>query len=337
MTPVVAMKKDEGMRWVNAAELFGLKAEALDFDVPVFTDKSQHVPEIDDSYQFNPETLVPALWGIIHNKKMWLHGHTGTGKSTLVEQICARLNWGMVRINFDSEITRMDLIGRDVLKKDETGATVSEFMDGVLAWALPQPVVILCDEVDFIRADVAYVFQRALDDEGLMVSEDGGRIVKPHPWNRIVATANTQGQGDDFGLYQGARPQSMAFLDRFTVWVKCDYLPKAQEEKLLKARVRGIKGDRLKEIMQYTIEHRQAFTEGKIMQPLSPRSVITLAESVLFYEGFKGTQAFEKAAAQTLLNKANNNDGNVMKGIINRVKATVPPAVPLAGTNTASI
>lgn len=300
-----------------ASTVFGLEHNELNFMVPVFKKPTGNVPKIDPNYKFRPEYLVPVLWGLVNNKNTWLSGHTGTGKSTLVAQICARLNWSMVRINFDSEISRMDLVGRDVLKKDPSGATISVFVDGILPQALQQPCVLLCDEVDFIRPDVAYVFQRALEDDGLLISEDGGRLVQSHPYSRIVATANTKGQGDDDGIYQGARAQSMAFLDRFTVWVKCEYLPPAQERELIATMVPGIESAVLDQVMQYAAEHRQAFDQLKIAQPLSPRSMVCMAQLCAFYA--QDTAPLRRAALDSILNKCNPTDRATVVGILDRV------------------
>lgn len=305
----------------KASKVFGIDDKMLDFDIPVFewSGKHDHVPEKDPNYELRADYLVPILWALATNKKAWLSGHTGTGKSTLISQIAAYLNWPMLRVNFDSEITRMDLVGRDVLERKQ-GTTVSRFVDGILPQALSGPYILLCDEVDFIRPDVAYVFQRALEDQGLLISEDGGRVVHPHQYSRIIATANTQGQGDDTGIYQGARAQSLAFLDRFTVWLTCDYLSKEQEEKIIKAKVKGISKDRLKEVIDYMVEHRQAFTSSKIMQPLSPRGIGAFAEaSVLFEKLGAGDNTLKKAATHTLLNKANETDASVMTGILDRI------------------
>lgn len=304
---------------VEASDVFNIKG--LKIDVPVFDwdHPNSHVPAVNPDYQFSAETLLPILWALTKSRKAWLHGHTGTGKSTLIEQVCARLNWPMMRVNFDSEITRMDLIGRDVLEAKD-GVTQSRFVDGILPQAIAGPFVLLCDEVDFVRPDVSYVFQRALENEGIMIAEDGGRIVKPHQWSRIFATANTQGQGDDFGIYQGARAQSLAFLDRFTVWVRCDYLPEKQEEKIVKALVEGLGEDRLKEVLAYTKEHRQAFLGNKIMQPLSPRGVIAFAEAIVLFDSMGNKKALQLAANATLLHKANTSDASVIKGILDRIE-----------------
>lgn len=302
-----------------ASEIFGIKG--LNIEMPVFQWKEENpdVPTVNEHYQFNEETLLPVLWALKTGRKAWLHGHTGTGKSTLITQVCARLNWPMKRVNFDSEITRMDLIGRDVLKNDG-GVTTSEFVDGILPQAMVEPCVLLCDEVDFIRPEVSYVYQRVLEDEGLLVTEDGGRLVKPNRFFRIIATSNTQGQGDEFGIYQGARAQSLAFLDRFTVWVKCDYLPEDQETAIIKALVPDLPKDRLKEVVSYAKEHRAAFLGSKLMQPLSPRGIVAFAEGIVMYDSLKTKDALKKAATVTLLHKANPSDAAVIKGILDRIE-----------------
>lgn len=314
-----------------ATKVFGIKSKELDFQVPVFNNRASNVPDIDPNYQFRSEYLVPVLWALIHNKKAWLSGHTGTGKSTLIAQVCARLNWPLVRVNFDSEISRMDLVGRDVLQKDESGATISKFVDGILPQALQEHCVLLCDEVDFIRPDVAYVFQRALEDDGLLISEDGGRLVKPHKYCRIISTGNTQGQGDDFGIYQGARAQSMAFLDRFTVWVRCDYLPQKQERDLIQKLVPDVSDWLLDQVMNYVTEHRQAFEKLKLSQPLSPRTIISLTQLAVFYDE-KDKKPLMRAAKDSMLSKCNQSDRNVVVGILDRVAQEKPKPQPEPAT-----
>lgn len=314
----------------KANKIFEMEKKAdedlLNFDVPVLDTPIKAVPTVDPHYKFKAETLVPVLWALMNNKKAWLHGHTGTGKSTLISQVAARLNWPLIRVNFDSEISRLDLVGRDTLKKDEDGVTVSEFVDGVLPQALVQPCILLCDEVDFIRPDVAYVFQRALEDEGLLLSEDGGRLIQPHEHFRIIATANTQGQGDEHGIYQGARAQSMAFLDRFTVWVHCDYLEEAKERQLIKEIVPEAKPYIIDQVMQYVQEHRTAFSTQKVSQPLSPRTIVALTEASTFYDNLFDRPVME-AAKMTILSKANDSDKNVLLGIADRVAKSKPKPV----------
>lgn len=308
----------------KAHEALGLTKgqKVFDFDVPVWEwdGDHPHVPDVDEHYIFRPSHLMQILWALITNKKTWISGPTGTGKSTLVEQICARLNWPMLRINFDSEITRLDLIGRDVLSNDG-GTTTSRFVDGILPQAMQGPYVLLCDEVDFIRPEVAYVFQRALEDKGLLITEDGGRLVTPHPMFRMIATANTQGQGDDLGLYQGARPQSMAFLDRFTVWVDVQYLSQAEEQQLLESKVPFIDADDAKLITKYVGEHRRCFMGAEIAQPLSPRGVLALGEAMATFTGFYPNKkdAVKMALDSVILNRASNADKAVIRSLVDRV------------------
>jgi cobaltochelatase CobS len=327
------------LKWVPASDVFKPPAKyksVFSFEVPVWTWFEEklngdgvperveavhpHVPIATADYIFRPEQLLQILWALVTNKKAWLSGHTGTGKSTLVAEICARLGYPMIRVNFDSEITRMDLIRREVLRQ-ENGTTVSEFADGILPQAIAQPCVLLCDEMDFIRPDVAYVMQRALEDEGLMITDDGGRMVSPHPMFRIFATANTVGQGDDYGNYQGARNQSMAFLDRFTVWISVDYLRPNEEKALIKSRVPDLSDSQAELVIKYVKEHRSAFIDSEIAQPLSPRGVIALAEAIVMFGGlYPDEETGTKIAVNaTILNKANPQDRNVLEGVIDRV------------------
>lgn len=297
---------------------------AFDFSVPTFTWESPHphVPEINPDYIFDPSNLLRVLYSLVCNTRCWLHGHTGTGKSTMIEQVCARLGYPLRRVNFDSEITRLDLIGRDVLTQ-ENGTTVSRFEDGILPQAMQEPCVLLCDEMDFVRPDVAYVAQRVLEaDGGLMLTEDAGRVVNPHALFRIFATANTKGQGDEFGMYSGARVQSMAFLERFTSWIKVDYMPSEDRAKLMLAKVGGGLTDTvLNTINQYVTEHIEAFTGSQVMQPISPRGYLELASATSFLRGSYQSeeQALREAFGMVILDRATEQDKVVLEGIAQRV------------------
>jgi cobaltochelatase CobS len=223
-----------------------------------------------------------------------------------------------MRINFDSEITRMDLIGRDVLSS-EGGATISTFVDGILPQAMMGPYITVCDEIDFVRPDVAYVMQRAFEGNGLMLTEDGGRIVKPHKMFRMFATGNTVGQGDEYGMYQGARPQSMAMLDRFTVWIKVDYMSKGDRMKLLKSTAPNLDGNALDKINQYVGEHLEAFTTSKVLQPISPRTYMAFASAVELFTSMSVPDPIEQALSTTILDRASVQDRAVLNGLSNRV------------------
>ena len=308
----------------KAYEVFGLKSAAakklLDFDVPVWVwdFAHPHVPEVDPNYIFRPFELFRVLYAIITNQRCYLHGHTGTGKTTLVEQVAALLMWPVVRMNFDSEITRMDLIGRDVLTS-EGGATVSNFVDGILPQAMSGPYITICDEIDFVRPDVAYVMQRVFEGNGLMLTEDGGRIVKPHKMFRMFATGNTVGQGDEHGMYQGARPQSMAMLDRFTVWIKVDYMSTGDRKKLLKSTAPSLDSNEIDKINQYVGEHLEAFTTAKVLQPISPRTYMAFASAVAMFKTMSVPEPIEQALSATILDRASVQDRAVLNGLSNRV------------------
>jgi cobaltochelatase CobS len=214
----------------------------------------------------------------------------------------------------------MDLIGRDTLTEKD-GVTISTFVEGVLPRALSGPNILLCDEVDFIRPEVAYVMQRVLEDEGVLLTEDGGRFVAPHEMFRIVATANTTGQGDEFAQYQGARNQSMAFLDRFTVWIDMPYLNQNEEKALLKSRVSDLSEEQIDTVIKYVQEHRNAFTKGTIVQPLSPRGVTALGKSIVAFGNSYKTQeeGIRTAIEITMLNRSNPQDRAILAGVVDRV------------------
>lgn len=314
--------------WDTASEVFKLERgkETFGFRVPVWTweHPHPHVPVLDEGYIFRPHELMELLIGLVHNEPTYLAGHTGTGKTTLVEQVAARLNWPVFRINFDSEITRMDLIGRDTLIEVD-GVTVSKFVDGVMPTYMRLPYIKLLDETDFIRPDVAYVMQRVLENDKLVITEDGGRVVAPHPMSRIVATGNTKGQGDEHGMYQGARPQSLAFLDRFTNWIEVEYLEPDQRLQLIKGAAPSLTHADAMIIGSYVTEHLTAFTSSQVIQPLSPRGYKALARRVeTMLDMFPKTQrrtAWLRAFETTVLARANMQDKVVLQGIVNRVLA----------------
>jgi len=310
----------------KAYEVLGLrKRDSLDFEVPFFDWNTPHpmVPDVDPDYIFRPDPTLKALMGLLKGVNTYAVGHTGSGKTTLFTQLAARMQWPVIRVNFDSEITRLDLIGRDVLRSDPaTGVTVSEFIEGVLPTAIAGPFILLCDEVDRVRPEVSYVFQRALEDQGILLNEDGGRLVSPHDWHRIVATANTVGQGDEFGLYQGARHQSQAFLDRFSNWIEIGYLSKKDETKLLKAKAPGIDEVAANTIMDYVAEHRAAFVNAEILQPISARGIEQLGVQYVSYKSLlsNDSKAMKMAFDSVVLVRGSATDRAVMTGLFDRVQ-----------------
>jgi len=300
------------LRQMEAKEVFPKlegKVGKIEWDAP-----HAGVPEVDADYQFGRQ-VRPFLWGLENDRPMWLVGDTGTGKTTFVEQVAARLGRPTFRINCDSEITRLDLIGRDTLTTatDDKGnqVTVSKFVDGILPQAMVTPGVLIVDEIDFIRPDVAYALQRALEGNGLLITEDGGRLVQPHPLFRIVATANTRGQGNSAGHYQGARTQSAAFLDRFRVWIEFDYLNAEQEVALLKAKVPELPDCEAAEYVAFANEVRMARKNGEIAQAMSPRTLVNFAQMA------QGVGP-EDALAAAVLVRCEPEDAVVIQGLAQR-------------------
>ena len=310
----------------KATEVFGItKAkEMFNFDVPCFEwdGKHPHVPATDEHYIFRPYELFRALWALITNKRAWLTGHSGTGKTSLCEQIAARLQWPTIVVNFDSEISRMDLIGREVLVNDG-GTTISKFIDGVLPMAMQGPYILVGDEIDFVRSDVSYVLQRALQGDGMVLTEDGGRIVRPHPMFRIMATGNTKGQGDDTGLYPGARQQTEAFRDRFTCWINVEYLTESERMQLIVSKVSGIDNSTASKLNKYATEHMTAFKSAQVIQPLTPRGIISLGEALVHFAALFPKHVAKDGVMQAfntvVLDRASQQDAVVLKGIVDRV------------------
>ena len=311
----------------KAHALFGITGKGLDsfdFDVPCWEwdGDHPHVPEIDTNYVFRPMSLFRVLYALITNQPCYLHGHTGSGKTTLIEQVAARLRWPFSRVNFDSEITRMDLVGRDVLTKDGE-ATISKFVDGILPQMMASPTIGCFDELDFIRPDIAYVMQRAFEGNGLLLTEDGGRLVKPHAMFRMFATGNTVGQGDEFGMYQGARPQSMALLDRFKVWIHVEYMDAKQREELIKSSVPSLDKAMVNKVSKYVTEHINAFTTSKVMQPISPRGYIALANAIQTFTSLMPSGdnklGVRQAIETVVLDRCSAQDRAVLNGIVDRI------------------
>src|SRR5690242_723329 len=195
----------------TARDLFKIDS---DLEVPVFSATDEHVPPLDPDYVFDRDTTLALLAGFVHNRRVMVQGRHGTGKSTHVEQVAARLNWPCVRVNLDGHVSRLDLIGKDVIGLQE-GRQVVEFREGILTWALQRSVVLLLDEYDAGRADVMFVLQRVLESEGHLTLLDQSRVLRPHPAFRLFATANTVGLGDSSGLYHGTQPINQGQMDRW--------------------------------------------------------------------------------------------------------------------------
>jgi len=264
---------------VSVREVFGIDT---DLKVPAYSQPDEHVPEIDDSYRFDPETTLAILAGFRDNRRVLIQGYHGTGKSTHIEQVAARLNWRCVRINLDSHISRIDLVGRDAIVVRD-GHQITEFREGMLPWALQSPTALVFDEYDAGRPDVMFVIQRVLEVDGRLTLLDQNRVLRPHPGFRLFATANTIGLGDASGLYHGTQQINQGQMDRWNVVATLNYLPEDEELKIILAKVPELsdkKGlERGKQMIQLAELTRRGFMNGDISTVMSPRTVITWAEN----------------------------------------------------------
>jgi cobaltochelatase CobS len=219
-------------RIVKVRDLFGIDC---DMEVPAFSEADERVPDLDPAYVFDPDTTLAVCAGFGKNRRVMVQGYHGTGKSTHVEQVAARLNWPLIRINLDAHISRIDLIGRDAIVLRE-GQQVTEFREGLLPWALQHPVALVFDEYDAGRPDVMFVIQRVLETEGKLTLLDQNRVIRPHPYFRLFATTNTVGLGDTTGLYHGTQQINQGQMDRWNIVVTLNYLPAATEARIVLAK-----------------------------------------------------------------------------------------------------
>lgn len=263
----------------TARELFGIDS---DMAVPVFEQTSEHVPERDPAYRFNPDVTLAILAGFTRNRRVLLQGLHGTGKSTHIEQVAARLNWPCMRVNLDGHVSRLDLIGKDAIALRD-GKQVTEFQEGIVPWALQRPVALIFDEYDAGRPDVMFVIQRILERDGRLTLLDQNRVLAPHPDFRLFATANTIGLGNLSGLYQGAQLLNHAQIDRWNIVARLNYLPRAEEIEIVVARVPSKDNPRGRERVDAMVAvadlTRAGFAAGDLSSLMSPRTVISWAEN----------------------------------------------------------
>jgi cobaltochelatase CobS len=252
-----------------------------DLEVPGFSERDEHVPEIDSSYCFNHDVTLALLAGFAKNRRVLVQGFHGTGKSTHIEQVASRLNWPCVRVNLDGHISRLDLVGRDTIVVRD-GKQVTEFHEGIVPWALQRPVAIIFDEFDAGRPDVMFVIHRILERDGKFTLLDQNRIIRPHPAFRLFATANTVGLGNLNGLYHGAQVLNQAQIDRWNIVSTLNYLPADDEVAIVVAQVPSFEQNRstIKAMVAVADLTRRGFASGDISTVMSPRTVITWAENV---------------------------------------------------------
>jgi cobaltochelatase CobS len=264
---------------VSVRQVFGLD---VDLEVPAYSATEEHVPDVDPDYVFDRDTTLAILAGFAHNRRVLVAGYHGTGKSTHIEQVAARLNWPLVRVNLDSHISRIDLVGKDaIVLKD--GQQVTEFRDGILPWALQRNVALCFDEYDAGRPDVMFVIQRVLEVSGKLTLLDQNKVIRAHPAFRLFATANTVGLGDTTGLYHGTQQINQGQMDRWSIVTTLNYLPHDKEVDIVAAKARQYRTpegrDTVSKMVRVADLTRSAFINGDISTVMSPRTVITWAEN----------------------------------------------------------
>jgi cobaltochelatase CobS len=282
---------------VSIRETFGFDS---DMKVPAFSQGSEHVPEFDPAYRFDRDTTLAILAGFAFNRRVMIQGYHGTGKSTHIEQVAARLNWPCIRINLDSHVSRIDLIGKDaIVLKD--GQQITEFREGILPWALQHPCALVFDEYDAGRPDVMFVIQRVLEVEGRLTLLDQNRVIRPHPAFRLFSTANTVGLGDTTGLYHGTQQINQGQMDRWNIVATLNYLEHDAECGIVIAKLPAYDTkegrDQVAKMVMLADLTRAGFVAGDISTVMSPRTVITWAENTAIF----GERGF--AFRLTFLNK----------------------------------
>ena len=288
----------EPHRKATVREIFGVDSDMV---VPVFTERDSHVPEIDEAYRFDPQTTLAICAGFSFDRRVMVQGYHGTGKSTHIEQVAARLNWPLVRLNLDSHVSRIDLVGKDaIVLKD--GKQITEFREGMLPWALQRPIALVFDEYDAGRPDVMFVIQRVLEAQGRLTLLDQNRVIRPNKWFRLFSTTNTIGLGDTSGLYHGTQQINQGQMDRWNIVTTLNYLDHDVETGIVVAKAPEYDtadGRRTVAAMVRVADMtRNAFMNGDISTVMSPRTVITWAQNAQIFGGDIGL-----AFRLTFLNK----------------------------------
>jgi cobaltochelatase CobS len=278
---------------VSVRQTFGLDS---DMQVPAFSQAEEHVPDLDEAYRFDHDTTLAILAGFAYARKVLIQGYHGTGKSTHIEQVAARLNWPCLRINLDSHISRIDLIGKDAIVIRD-GKQITEFREGLLPWALQRATSLVFDEYDAGRPDVMFVIQRILEAESRLTLLDQNRVIRPHPAFRLFATSNTVGLGDTTGLYHGVQQINQAQMDRWNIVATLNYLPHEQEVDIVLAKCPNYDTPEGRETIAAMVSladlTRSGFVNGDISTVMSPRTVIMWAENANIFDnigfGFRTT------------------------------------------------
>ena len=303
MTPNLNIQPDIK---ISVKQVFGIESE---LKVEGFSKKNEYVPDIDKHYKFDRDTTLAIIAGFKYNKKVIIHGYHGTGKSTHIEQIAARLNWPCIRVNLDSHISRIDLIGKDaiVLKNNKQ---VTEFQEGILPWSMQNPVALVFDEYDAMRPDVAFLMTKVLESEGGLTLLEKNKIIKPNNYFRLFATANTIGLGDTTGLYTGTQQINQAQLDRWNITTILNYLSLEKEMEIVLAKNKNLNNAKGKEKVANMIKvaslTRKGFIAGDISTVMSPRTIIHWAENSYIFKDIG------YAFRVTFLNKCDELEKNII-------------------------
>jgi cobaltochelatase CobS len=264
---------------ISVRQVFGIDT---DLEAPAYSKTDEHVPDLDPDYIFDRDTTLAILAGFAKNRRVMITGYHGTGKSTHVEQVAARLNWPLVRVNLDSHVSRIDLVGKDAIVLQE-GKQVTEFKDGILPWALQNNVALCFDEYDAGRPDVMFVIQRVLEVSGKLTLLDQRRVIRPHPAFRLFSTANTVGLGDTSGLYHGTQQINQGQMDRWSIVTTLNYLPHDNEVEIVLSKAKHYRTKEGRDIVNKMVRvadlTRNAFMNGDLSTVMSPRTVITWAEN----------------------------------------------------------
>ena len=292
-------KSDNG---IPNLEIDVRKTFDIDVDMKVmgFKEPNEYVPTLDESYKFDKNTTLAILAGFSHNRRVMIQGYHGSGKSTHIEQVAARLNWPCIRVNLDSHISRIDLLGKDAITLKD-GKQITEFKEGILPWALQTPTALVFDEYDAGRPDVMFVIQRVLEVEGKLTLLDQNKVISPHSGFRLFATANTVGLGDTSGLYHGTQQINQGQMDRWHIVSTLNYLDPELELKVVLSKVQSLDNKEGVEIAKNMISvanlSRQGFANGDISTLMSPRTVISWAENYQIFNDLN------KSFQITFLNK----------------------------------
>lgn len=283
----MSQKNTEKLVKIDCGKTFGV---ACDFDVHAFAETSEFVPQIDDSYIFDPKTTIAILAGFVFNSRVLIQGMHGTGKSTHIEQIAARLNWPCVRINFDSQITRLDLVGKDVIKL-KNDKQITEFKEGIIPFAVRRNIALVLDEYDAIKTDVSFVIHRLLENEGKFALLEENQVITPNKHFRLFATSNTLGAGDDLGIYHGTNLINQAQMDRWNIAIALNYLKESQELEILQKKLPFLNSKLHKDTAKLMIRlanlTREAFRNGDISTLISLRTLISWGGNIKIFSSIK--------------------------------------------------